>query len=370
MSNFIKHGNEWTISPKGAMDLRPALPGGTYIVKFHPERGYWLSEVEGFTLPRKLYGTTDRDADRVLRTFKDRTMSTGLLLAGEKGSGKTLLAKVISARANEQGMPTIIINSPMAGDNFNRFIQDINQPAIILFDEFEKIYRDKDAQNAVLTLFDGVFPTKKLFITTVNNKYEVSTFLHNRPGRMFYELEFKGLTPEFVREYCEDVLEDREHIDGVVDISEMYEPFNFDMLQALVEELNRYHETPEQALRFLNISQIYATAASWDMKLWVDGKPAKRLARHMWVGNPLELRGNSVIATYEGKDEDGDKRWIQVEFEISDMVGRDLRSKTFTFQKRKGDEHDDEGAKGHDYKVVLTKRQGKTYHPSSATSDA
>src|SRR4029078_12619167 len=65
---------------------------------------------------------------------------TGALMVGEKGSGKSLLAKLVSANSQEKGLPTLIIPRPWCGDMFNRFLQSIEQPTVILFDEFEKVY--------------------------------------------------------------------------------------------------------------------------------------------------------------------------------------------------------------------------------------
>ena len=72
-------------------------------------------------------------------------------------------------------------------------MQDIEQPCIILFDEFEKVYDDQDQEKA-LTLLDGVFPSRKLFIMTVNNKWRVNEHMRNRPGRIYYMLDFAGFS--------------------------------------------------------------------------------------------------------------------------------------------------------------------------------
>ena len=69
-----------------------------------------------------------------------------VLLAGEKGSGKTLLTKYISMEVAKQGIPTIVINQALHGERFNTFIQAIEQPCVILFDEFEKIYQPQNYQ--------------------------------------------------------------------------------------------------------------------------------------------------------------------------------------------------------------------------------
>jgi len=92
-----------------------------------------------------------------MRTFTDRSNSTGVLLTGEKGSGKTLLAKHLSIMGYDMGIPTIVINSAWTGDSFNKLIQDIEQPLIVMFDEFEKVY-NREEQEKMLTLLDGVYP--------------------------------------------------------------------------------------------------------------------------------------------------------------------------------------------------------------------
>ena len=68
---------------------------------------------------------TERQAERILRTFLARSGSTGVLLAGEKGSGKTFLTKYISLQVARQGIPTIVINQALSEGRFNAFIQAI-----------------------------------------------------------------------------------------------------------------------------------------------------------------------------------------------------------------------------------------------------
>ena len=86
---------------------------------------------------------------------------------------------------------------------------------MVLFDEFEKVY-DSDEQEEMLTLLDGVFPSKKLFVLTCNDKWRVNQHMRNRPGRIFYMLDFTGLDEDFVVEYCHDNLKNLANIDGVL----------------------------------------------------------------------------------------------------------------------------------------------------------
>lgn len=265
MAHFIRFGNTYKIAPAEAFDVWEKLPAATYTVKYNDMADeYFLVKVGNYETPAKLYGDIDKNCDRIMGTFLDRPDSTGVLLGGEKGSGKTLLAKLLSKTALEQGIPTVLINEPFSGDSFNEFLQSINQPAVVLFDEFEKVY-SYDLQENILTLLDGVYPTKKLFVLTVNDTYGVNNHMVNRPGRLYYRLTYTGLEPEFVREYCTDVLDNKDHVESVVRLSSLFEAFNFDMLKAVVEESNRYSEHPSEVIKILNTKPEATDGAPYDV---------------------------------------------------------------------------------------------------------
>jgi hypothetical protein len=230
------------------------LPTGTYLLVPTME-GIILKVIPDFKLPKRVYGNVMSRADRILNTFEDRPNSTGVLLSGDKGSGKTLLTKSISLKGIKRGYPTLLVNAPLCGDAFNVFIQEINQPAVVLFDEFEKVY-SKEEQQRLLTLFDGIFPSQKLFLLTANDSNAIETNLHNRPGRVYYSLDFKGLDHEFIREYGEENLKDRKHLSGLSVVASMIPSISFDSLQAIVEETNRSGESPVEVLNVLNVKYI------------------------------------------------------------------------------------------------------------------
>lgn len=217
MTYFIKRGKNFMVSETGQLDIYDSLPVGTYTISQDINGNFYLETIDDFVNPSRLYGDTEKHADRILSTFKDRDASTGVLLTGEKGSGKSLLAKVLSAKSALDGIPTIVINKPWFGDSFNMLIQEINQPCVILFDEFEKVY-DRDSQEKILTLLDGMFPTKKLFILTCNDLGRVDTHMVNRPGRIYYMLEFNGLDESFIHEYASENLKNKDHLAGILGV--------------------------------------------------------------------------------------------------------------------------------------------------------
>jgi hypothetical protein len=236
--------------------MRDHLPVGNYTVCRDPLTGeYYLEDSEPFVLPPKLYGKTSQWADRILSSFAAVTdgHQLGVLLSGEKGSGKTMLAKVLGVKS---GLPVIIVNAPFTEDRFMRALQAIEQPALILFDEFEKLY-NKDAQAQVLTLFDGVYTARnKLMVLTVNDRYAVREFFHNRPGRLRYAIDYKGLDATFIQEYCKDNLNNPDYLEDILKTSVGCGVLNFDMLQALVRELNTYGGTVEDTVEVLNVKPV------------------------------------------------------------------------------------------------------------------
>lgn len=269
MSYYVQAGSTFKLIDSNA--VLSNLPPNNYSVKKDMYGNFFLDQIQPFTRPSRVYGDSEGQARRILDTFNDRKGTTGVLMVGEKGSGKTLLSKMISLEALNQGMPTIVINEDHSGEDFNSFIQAIEQPCVIVFDEFEKVY-DRDEQMRILTLLDGVYSSKKLFIFTANNKYGIDAHFINRPGRIYYMLEFEGLEPDFVREYCSENLRDQSFINDIVRVTLAFEAFNFDMLQTLVEEMNRYNESPQAALKVLNIKpQMMNNGESYNVALMVNG---------------------------------------------------------------------------------------------------
>lgn len=260
LTTYSKSGSIYAICGSGS-DICNSLPGGNYVLKLNPMMGFYLEQTENFTLPEKLYGNCAINSERILTTFNQRQKNTGVLLVGSKGSGKTLLMRKISI---DSGLPVIIINSNFTGDDFNSFLSSITQPAIILFDEFEKIY-DKSKQEQVLTLLDGTYQSNKLFIITSNDKWKLDNNMRNRPGRIYYMFEFKSLDEAFIREYCNDELKDQSKVNSIVAISNLFSEFNFDMMAALVEEINRYGEDPGELLSILNTKPEYSGSSEYDV---------------------------------------------------------------------------------------------------------
>ena len=333
MAFFLKSGTSFKVSSQEAMNLHEKLPAGNYTIATDPFGNFYLESIDNFEIPTKMYGNTLRHTDRIINSFWDRPQQTGVLLNGEKGSGKTLLAKNISTELAKQGVPTIVINRDWSGDGFFKLLQDIDQPCVVLFDEFEKVY-DREKQEEILTLLDGVFGSKKLYILTVNDKWRVNEHMRNRPGRLFYLLDFKGLDQQFIREYCEDRLNNKQHIDQICALTSLFGQFNFDMLKALVEEMNRYNETPSEALEMLNAKPEYDDGAKYDITLVDAGKEIKKnaISPDIWRGNPLAVKGVNVEYDLDPNDDNAD--YVDLHFTPENLITLDSQKGMFIFENK------------------------------------
>lgn len=186
MSEFIKSGESIVLKPKGIdYDL---INGKTYYLKYDEWLGQiYLQETVDISLPDKLYSTEAESLfmKRVVDHYNSTSNgTTGVLLEGEKGTGKTIMAKRI---ALETGLPIILIEDDISGRALNEFFNKFDSPAVIIFDEVEKNVRTE----RLLQFLDGTTSgCKKLVLMTCNDLYRVSEYMINRCSRVRYKRHF------------------------------------------------------------------------------------------------------------------------------------------------------------------------------------
>lgn len=284
-SYFLRRGNMFRVTDSANLDIRDHLPAGTFQVMFDGMANeFYLEDLPMQDIPGKRYGSVDVVADRIIAAFLKRGRNTGILMNGEKGSGKTMTSRRISEVLRSMGMPTLIVSNQFAGVEFNAFMASINQPCMVLFDEFEKVYTDEKAKGQLLSLLDGVVASNKLMVLTSNSDRGLNNAMINRPGRLLYRLDYHGVEEAAVREYCADNLINKDDTYSVIRVSNMVANFNFDMLVNLVEEMNRFNENALQCLRWLNIRPEFAGTADYKVNVRPVGNEAAHCILRRFAG--------------------------------------------------------------------------------------
>lgn len=238
------------------------LPARVYTVKYSQLTGFYLGMYKDkLELPDKIYGNTQSRVDRCITSYQERTASTGVLMTGDKGTGKTLLMSLLANTVIEElNQPVLLINEPYSGSQFLDFIEMVGECCIV-FDEFGKMYSSNakisddnmPKQNSLLNLMDGVDKTKRLIIITENKEYDINEFMLNRPSRIYYHFRYKKLEESSIIGYCDDNGINEATTEDILELSRRSKLFSFDMLQSIVEEHNRFDITVDEVAQFLNV---------------------------------------------------------------------------------------------------------------------
>lgn len=252
---WLAYGENYNITNESA-HIESVLPAGVYNLNQDPNSGILsLSKRLPFTINEKVYGVHQEKIDKVKDAYHDFNRSLGVILSGDKGIGKSLFSKMLCMEMVDENIPVIIIDRYYQG--LSRFIENIDNDVVCLFDEFDKMFDEKrDMQVEFLSLFDGVTSRKRLYIITCNSLDRLNSFLVNRPGRFHYHFRFNYPTPQEIEEYLDDHIDDKWdnkeiNIRKTVELSSKFQ-LNYDCLRSMAFEMNRGRYIKE-ALMDLNI---------------------------------------------------------------------------------------------------------------------
>lgn len=256
------------------------------------QAGFCLKIVnQKFKLPEKFYGPIQDRENRICKSYESRDSSLGILLTGLKGTGKSLLAKKISnVFLEEKNLPVILITQAFSGDSFFNVINSLGE-CVLVFDEFAKVYGRHENQASLLSLFDGVNSDyKRLIILTENNAYDVCRYFKNRPGRILYHYKYSNLDVDTVKEYCIDHGVPENLANELASMSSSIVDFNFDILQALVDDY-KIHREPKfyNSFKHLNVEFIDRGYTKFKVsKLYLNDKEVKFKQKRLFedfIGN-------------------------------------------------------------------------------------
>ena len=193
--------------------------------------------------------------NHIIKRYDNQASSLGVLLTGNKGSGKSLFTTLVSNSMIDRGFPVIVINDSYSGQDMNEFLNKIGE-CVIIFDEFAKTY-DRQEQNKLLTLFDGIMSSKRIVLVTENDKHSLNDYIINRPGRFMYHFKYEKLEEEVVNEYCDykgvpEKIKKQIHL-----LRNRSAEFSMDTLVAIVSEYQMFGSDDcnvDELVSILNIS--------------------------------------------------------------------------------------------------------------------
>lgn len=271
----IINGTQISIHGDEEIIIKDKIPAACYNVCFSKFTGIYLEKREPLQVKEKVYGKHMQKVKKAFNSFENMNRSMGIILSGAKGIGKSMFTNIIAEKAMEKDYPVIIVQGMLP--ELDSFLGSITQECIVIFDEFEKNFRytedeGRSEQEGLLSMFDGLDNTKKMFIITCNKVYELSDYLINRPGRFHYHFKLTNPSQEEIREYLNDnVLDEyKSKIEDIVTYS-IITDMTYDWLRAITFELNQGYEVSE-IFEDLNIESCQSV--KFFFSAIIDGFPA------------------------------------------------------------------------------------------------
>ena len=224
------------------------------LVYSRSEGDLYIEETKDFDFPEVYYQTTTdkKFVKRVIDTYKKTDkLTTGVLLSGLKGSGKTLMSKWI---AKESNLPVIVIDSSVCSEDIEGFFAKITTDVCVVFDEIDKYWNTR----YLLGFLDGVKPTcKKLVVATCNDEKEVDKYLNDRCSRIRYKKKFTSLSKDVVAGVINDIIKDKKQAEAAAEycMANM-SVVSHDNIIIFAEEIkNNPKDSFDEIMSFLNISK-------------------------------------------------------------------------------------------------------------------
>lgn len=257
MAEFIKIGNEIQLRPNIEGMSYDLINGKVYDLKWNGYECYgYFVENGDLNMPKKLYKLDEDDKfiDRVLTYFNSENSgkTTGVMLAGTKGTGKTMLSKRIALESN---LPIIVVDTRFPSSKLNKVFKEFSTPVCIIFDEIEK-NEDYWETKYLLGFLDGVEANaKKLVLMTCNETNDLDDNIFDRCSRIRYFKEYEANSNEvFIRFMAED--KGVPNIDKVVDFIKTHiEVKSFDNISSFLDEILLCPNlTLEEIIKDMNLS--------------------------------------------------------------------------------------------------------------------
>lgn len=174
--------------PAHVYNLRVNMAGELLLVK----------DRKRFEVPMTKFGKHRKYHTTITTRYDRHGSALGVLLYGEKGTGKSLLSEDLANWMLGQDLPVLLIDIEIPAALLNAALSVIG-PCMVYFDEFGKVY-DESARSQFLTTFSDTSLKGVLFVVTGNSSDEFSNYMFNRPGRFEFAIHYTSLSAEVAKE--------------------------------------------------------------------------------------------------------------------------------------------------------------------------
>lgn len=191
---YAINGKNITLVDPVTSPVVESVPPAVYNIQFDREGVHLIHLLDKFDLPTHFFGDIEKQHDILITDYRKAAVgkkSTGALLAGVKGNGKTLLMEKVSNTLISMDIPVINIEENIPAFILRKVIRSVGQ-CCVLFDEFEKNYsphtndpeRKSTYQIDLLTLFSDSSLKGVMFIMASNDVAAINPMFLARPGRL------------------------------------------------------------------------------------------------------------------------------------------------------------------------------------------
>lgn len=207
---YAINGKNITLVSPVSSPVVESVPPAIYQIQFDNSGVHLIHLLDKYEVPSRVYSDIEKRHDILISDYRKAAVgkkSTGAILVGAKGCGKTLLMEKVSNTLISTDIPTIYLEENIPAFVLRKVIRSIG-PCLVLFDEFEKTYsmgmmgpQDfRTNQMELLTLFSDSSLSGVMFILASNDIAAVNDMLKNRPGRIKRLMKFDP--PDF-KEFTE-----------------------------------------------------------------------------------------------------------------------------------------------------------------------
>lgn len=191
-----------------------------------------------FDTPSKIYGDIMTNVVKIWNQYALTSKTTGCIMVGNSGSGKSLMGYILSNIAIVNQIPVVLCTELEFKIETINFLSNLTD-CIIFLDEFKKNV-PWSLESQMLTMLADPKNTRKLFIITENDSSSISSYILNRPERARYYFEFNKITPSVFKDYCDNFNISPKFYKELEEKYTSAVIFSFDHLQTIVSEHLHY----------------------------------------------------------------------------------------------------------------------------------